>query len=101
MNRPDTSLVRWQWYFPNGNTSQLQNPVPQQYITAGTFQMKTYAFNSSGCADSVTKTLYVNPLPTATLPATQTKQVGVPIKIPVTYSSGVRSYSWEPAATLD
>lgn len=101
MERPDTSHVRWQWYFPNGNTSQLQNPVPQQYVTAGTFQMKTYAFNSSGCADSVIKTLYVNPLPTAELPSSLTTYVGIPINIPVTYSSGVSSYNWEPAATLD
>ena len=101
MARPDSSHVRWQWFFPNGNTSQAQNPVPQQYVTAGIFQMKTYAYNSSGCADSVTKTLHVNPLPTATLPSTLTTYVGSPIQIPVTYSTGVRSYSWEPAATLN
>lgn len=101
MNRPDTSLVRWQWFFPNGNTSDIQNPIPQQYVTAGTFQMKTYAINSSGCADSVTKTLYVNPLPTAELPASLTTYVGIPITLPATYSSGVRSYSWDPPATLN
>ncbi|ANE50713.1 PKD domain-containing protein [Flavisolibacter tropicus] len=100
MERPDTSILRWQWFFPNGNTSQLQNPVPQQYVTAGSFPMKTYAFNSSGCADSVTKMLHINPLPTATLPSTLTTIVGTPVQIPATYSSGVRSYTWEPAATL-
>lgn len=101
MERPDTSAVKWKWTFPNGNTSQSQDPVLQQYVKAGTFQMTAIATNSSGCADTATKSLLVNPLPVITLPASLTKVVGMPLILPGTYSSNVVGYNWTPAATLD
>ena len=100
LERPDTSLVQWSWQFPNGNTAGAQNPVPQQYNTVGSFVVNTIATNSSGCADTSTRSILVNPLPTATLPATITMQTGFPVPIPGTYSSNVVSWSWMPAATL-
>ncbi|RZM15288.1 MAG: PKD domain-containing protein, partial [Pedobacter sp.] len=42
----DTSSVQWQWTFPNGNTSTLQNPVSQTYNTAGNFVVTAIAINS-------------------------------------------------------
>jgi gliding motility-associated-like protein len=100
LERTDTSAIRWQWFFPNGNTSQLQIPVPQQYVKAGTYQMKTYAYNSSGCADSVSQTIFINPLPNAVLPSTITMQAGFPVTLPATFDPDVINYSWAPAATL-
>jgi len=99
-DRPDTSNVRWSWNLPNGNRPQVQNPAIQQYNTAGTFRMTTIATNSSGCADSVTKSLLVNPLPVITMPPAVSKMVGVPVSFPATYSSNVISYSWTPPANL-
>ncbi|MGI8600751.1 MAG: PKD domain-containing protein [Chitinophagaceae bacterium] len=98
--RSDTSFVRWNWRFPNGNNSILQNPVQQQY-QPGTYTVTTIATNSSGCADTATKTIIVNPLPVITLPASLTKVVGVPMILPATYSSNVTEYLWNPAPTLD
>jgi len=101
LNRPDTSTLRWSWNLPNGNRPQVQNPSIQQYKTAGTFKMTTIATNSSGCADTVVKSLLVNPLPIITVPPVISKFVGVPVGFPATYSSNVVSYSWSPPATLD
>ncbi len=99
-DRPDTSLVRWTWTFPNGNSSQDQNPVLQQYKTPGNYTVTTIATNTSGCADTVVKSLLVHALPSITVPPVLTKIVGIPIVIPATYSSGVRSYLWSPAESL-
>jgi gliding motility-associated-like protein len=99
--RPDTSVVKWAWQFPNSNTSTLQNPLPQQYKTAGNFAVNTIATNSSGCADTATKNIRINPLPVVTLPSTITMQAGFPVLIPATYTSNVVSYNWTPPATLD
>jgi gliding motility-associated-like protein len=96
LERTDTSVIKWSWNFPNGNSSSLQNPPRQQYLTAGNFNLSVYAVNSSGCADSINQSLLVNPLPTATLPSTLTMQSGFPITIPATYSSNVVAYSWLP-----
>jgi gliding motility-associated-like protein len=101
MDRPDTSLVQWAWTFPNGNTSNLQNPAIQQYTQAGTFQLSAIATNSSGCADTVTKSLLVHPLPFATLPPVITKVVGVPIILPGTYSSNAMNWVWTPTTDLN
>jgi gliding motility-associated-like protein len=100
-NRSDTSAVQWSWQFPNGNTSNLQDPLPQQYTKAGNFVVRTVATNSSGCKDTATKNILVHPLPTVTMPSALTMQVGFPITIPASYTSNVISWSWSPAATLN
>jgi gliding motility-associated-like protein len=43
----------------------------------------------------------VNPLPVITVPPVISKLVGVPVRLPATYTSNVISYSWVPPATLD
>jgi gliding motility-associated-like protein len=98
--RSDTSFVRWNWRFPNGNNSVLQDPLQQQYLP-GTYTVSTIATNSSGCADTATKTIIVNPLPVITLPASLTKIVGVPLTLPATYTSNVTEYLWNPENNLD
>lgn len=97
---PDTSVVTWQWNFPNGNTSVLQNPPGQTYTTAGTFTVTTYATNSTGCRDTTYQTIIVNPLPVITMPAQMTIQAGFPVTIPVTYSPNVISWLWSPNTGL-
>ena len=99
--RPDTSVVQWAWQFPNGNNSTLQDPLAQQYTVAGNFMVNTQAVNSSGCRDTASKMIRVNPLPTVSMPSTITKQAGFPITIPATYTSNVVSWNWIPPATLD
>jgi gliding motility-associated-like protein len=99
--QPDTSIVQWNWVFPNGNTSTLQQPPAQTYDSAGTYQVLLTAVNSSGCRDTVRQDIIVHQLPRVTVPAQLTKFVGVPLLLPAQYSSGVTSYSWSPAQTLN
>jgi gliding motility-associated-like protein len=98
--QPDTSVVSWQWNFPNGSSSTLQNPPRQTYNTPGIFTITTYATNSSGCIDTTRQTIYVNPLPVVTLPSQMTVQSGFPVTIPATYSPNAISWLWAPAAGL-
>lgn len=100
-NRTDTSEVQWSWQFPNGNKSTAQIPDKQQYGKAGSFVLSTIAVNSSGCKDTATKNLLVNPLPVVTMPSTITMQAGFPVTIPATYSSNVINYAWSPSTSLD
>lgn len=99
-NRSDTSVVQWQWQFPNGRGATMKLPPSQQYTTAGGFIVQTIATNSSGCADTATKNLLVNALPAVTIPTPQTTLVGTPVLLPATYSSSVVSYSWLPVTAL-
>lgn len=99
--RTDTSAVTWSWIFPNGNTSTLQNPPYQVYNTAGNDLIVTaIATNSSGCKDTATKNIIVNPLPTVTMPGLITVQAGFPVTIPATYSAGVNNWIWTPSTGL-
>lgn len=100
--RSDTSNNRtaWSWRFPNNNNSTLQNPLQQQYTSAGNFVVQTIATNSSGCTDTATQNILINPLPVITMPAQLVKQTGIPITIPATYTSNTATYNWTPAANL-
>jgi gliding motility-associated-like protein len=100
-DRSDTSAVQWSWQFPNGNISDLQNPVLQQYIKEGNFVVQTIVTNSSGCKDTATKNILIHPLPQVSMPSAITMQVGFPITIPATYTSNVWSWTWTTAATLN
>jgi len=96
----DTSVVTWQWNFPNGNNSNLQNPLAQLYTTAGTFTITTIATNSTGCKDTMRQNVYVNPLPVVNMPGQMTVQNGFPVTIPATYSPNTVSWIWSPSSGL-
>ncbi|HEY0039509.1 MAG TPA: PKD domain-containing protein, partial [Flavisolibacter sp.] len=99
-NRPDTSAVRWSWQFPNGATANQQTPAPQQFGTAGSFTAQTIATNTSGCADTATRNLLVNPNPVVTIPSPQITPLGTPIVLPASYTNAIVTYSWTPATGL-
>ena len=98
--QPDTSIVTWSWSFPNGNTSTQQNPSAQTYNTAGSFIITAIAANSSGCKDTTTQSLLINPLPVITIPGQMTVQSGFPVTIPATYSPNTVSWLWAPSTGL-
>lgn len=100
-NRTDTSVVRWAWNFPNGNTAAVQLPQRQIYTVAGKFVVQTIATNSSGCKDIERKNIKVNPIPTVSLPSVITTRTGSPVQIPATYFGGVVSYNWTNPESLN
>lgn len=100
-NRPDTSLVQWDWRFPNGASSILQQPAIQQFTNAGNFIVQAIATNSSGCTDTATRNLLVNPIPVITIPSLQVTPLATPIQLPATYTNNIISYAWTPANGLN
>lgn len=98
--QPDTSVVTWQWNFPNGGSSTSLNPLPQTYTSAGTFTVTAIATNSTGCKDTVNKTILINPLPVVTMPGQMTVQNGFPVRIPATYSPNTINWIWSPSSGL-
>lgn len=99
LDKPDSSNVAWHWQFPNGNSSNQQNPPSQQY-SPGIYTVLTRAMNSSGCFDTVSTSILVHAMPSISLPDTMIKLVGVPVTIPAQYSPGTTSYYWTPGNSL-
>ncbi len=93
---PDTSVVNWQWNFPNGASSTDINPPAQTYNTAGSFQIRVVATNSSGCKDTVDHPLRIDPLPIINLPVQMAVRNGFPVFMPVSYAANVNQWSWSP-----
>jgi gliding motility-associated-like protein len=60
--------LQWLWRFGDGNTSAAQNPA-HTYTSGGNFTAWLVAINGSGCKDSVSKTVRVNPEPAAAFTA--------------------------------
>lgn len=49
----------WKWYFGDGNTSTLDNPVHKYPPSSGTYPVKLVVSNGT-CSDSVTKQIVLN-----------------------------------------
>jgi gliding motility-associated-like protein len=94
---PDTSAISWSWNFGNGNNSVLQNPPAQIYSTAGSYTTQLIATNSSGCKDTVTKTIDAFLVPTVDAGADTLVCKGNTISLNAT---GANSYTWSPATGL-
>ncbi|NII23618.1 PKD domain-containing protein [Pseudoflavitalea sp. X16] len=95
--RPDTAALQWQWDFGNGTTAQVQNPPAVTYATAGAFQARLLVTNTSGCTDTVFKTVNAWPLPTVSAGPDQVicRNAGATLT-----SSGATQYNWFPATAL-
>jgi gliding motility-associated-like protein len=96
---PDTSVLKWFWDFGNGNTSTNQNPLPQRYDTAGSYNLRLIVTNSTGCADTVDRIVVIYPLPVIDAGADTILIVGSSIAINPT-GSPVIDYLWTPATSL-
>ncbi|TRZ73704.1 MAG: PKD domain-containing protein [Bacteroidetes bacterium] len=57
-------INQWQWDFGDGGSSSIQNPE-HTYSTSGIFNVTLIVSNSSGCSDSITLPVTINPTPTA------------------------------------
>jgi gliding motility-associated-like protein len=96
---PDIDSVIWSWSFGNGQTSDQQNPGVI-FISSGQFTISLRTSVSFGCADTTSKTVTVNPLPSIKGPAEIVTPVGFPVTIPFTYSTNTVTYSWTPVTNL-
>lgn len=90
------SMITWLWNFGNGQTSTNQN-INIRYDTAGNYSIKLTAANKIGCSNSVTKTVYVLPPPTATpVQDPLTITVGTGTDLLMNYTGNIVSYLWTP-----
>ena len=89
--QPDTSIVTWQWDFRNGQTSSVQNPPSQTYLTSGNYTVNAVATNSSGCKDTAIKAITINPLPVTNAGNDVSLCLGSSVQLQVT---GANTYQW-------
>jgi len=90
---PDTSAITWDWYMGNGNISNQQIPPPQVYNPAGVYTIQLIAINSSGCRDTVQKTVqaYIVPTIDAGLDTLVCRGSGIKLT-----ALGATTYTWSP-----
>ncbi|HEY4798867.1 MAG TPA: PKD domain-containing protein, partial [Bacteroidia bacterium] len=65
----NNTISNWNWSFDDGSTSNSQNPS-HPFATYGTHTATLIVTNNFGCKDTTTKTVVVNPLPTANFSST-------------------------------
>lgn len=94
---PDTA-IQWTWSFGDGRSSTERNNTIS-YDAPGNYNVTLTAANNFGCQDMATHPLTVAPLPVVT-PQNVVIPVGGEIVLPVSYSSGVASYTWTPPKGL-
>jgi gliding motility-associated-like protein len=97
--QPDTDPIVWAWNFGDGQTSTQQDPAVT-YLKTGTYLVTLEASLPFGCADTISHSFELHPLPTIKGPAEMTIPVGFPSALPLTYTGGIVTYSWTPAANL-
>jgi gliding motility-associated-like protein len=96
---PDTAALTWRWNFGNNKTSNVQNPVAQSYDTAGSYPLRLIVTNTSGCADTVDRTVTVWPRPAIEAGPNKTIIVGTSVTITPT-GDPVVDYLWTPPTGL-
>jgi gliding motility-associated-like protein len=92
----DTSVLKWNWNFGNGQISIAKDPTPQSYGFSGTFSVQLVATNSSGCNDTALKDIMVMPLPPTDAGLDTTICLGQSVTLT---ASGAFNYIWQPPAT--
>jgi gliding motility-associated-like protein len=97
--QPDTSKITWYWDFGNGKTSITRNPLPQRYDTAGNYPLRLIVTNSTGCADTIDRTVVVYALPVIDAGIDKIIGAGSSVAINPT-GSPVIDYTWSPPVAL-
>ena len=59
------SITNFYWDFGNGGTSMLQQPVGQEYILPGFYDIELQTESNNGCLDTLVQTIEIFPIPTA------------------------------------
>ena len=86
-------VIKYNWSFGDGSTSNLQNPPPHVYATAGTYQLKLKITGLDGCENETTKTLLIASPPIAALTVFDTCFMQLPRLLVDTSATGI-SYQW-------
>lgn len=93
----DSTIVSWTWDFGNGQVDSVANTATT-YTAAGDYDVTLIVNTVTGCADTLTQTITVHPLPTVTSIPDSAICWGDTIDL---VTSGAATYSWNPATGLD
>ena len=95
--KPDTSAIKWNWVFDNGNTSSLQMPPTQPYNNAGVYNIRLIASIAEGCSDTAKyiTTIFNKPIVDAGQGGTICNNQTIKL-IP----AGADTYTWNSNASL-
>ncbi|MCS6818506.1 MAG: PKD domain-containing protein, partial [Chitinophagales bacterium] len=95
---PPGTITSYSWNFDNVSNSQSRSPV-FVFPSAGQKNVSLIVRSDKGCADTIEKTVQVNPLPQISL---QPKLLRLcPGKKEQVFASGGVSYIWFPSTYLD
>lgn len=98
LSAPD-STAGYTWNLQDGSTSALSNPSVT-YTKTGLYPVTLQVVNLLGCKGSAVKNVTVAPPPVITVVPEIVVPVGSGITVPVTYSPGIKSYTWTPVVGL-
>ncbi|HYG16209.1 MAG TPA: PKD domain-containing protein, partial [Bacteroidia bacterium] len=88
-------VIRWEWSFGDGTTSVLTAPA-KQYLVTGPYTVKLKILTNAGCADSIEKTISVNPRPVVdfTAPATCMLSGAAMVNSSAISTGNIAGYTW-------
>ena len=86
------TVTTWAWRFGDGKTASTQNPT-HSYTTFGTTTIVLVATSDSGCADSASRVINVDKVPTGIF--THVGTGGRNYKFTSNDSTGTLKYSWD------
>ncbi len=58
-----SNVTSWIWDFGDGNITNATQSTSHTYLTAGSFNVELLTISGFGCADSISKTIIINPNP--------------------------------------
>lgn len=88
-------IVRWEWDFGDFSTSVFQNPK-HQFSSVTSYPVKLKILTNAGCADSITKNIAINPLPSVAFIASNVCQNAiVSVNNNSSIPTGSLTYLWE------
>lgn len=90
------NVSSWIWSFDN-NIINLSQNFSQTFNNLTTFNVKLIVASGFGCADTVTQTITVHPLPVAAVRTDTAICIGESVRL---HASGGISYLWQPSTGL-
>ncbi|MBP6334135.1 MAG: PKD domain-containing protein [Bacteroidia bacterium] len=92
---PPGTTTFWNWNFGDGTSSTLQNPS-HTYSTIGSYGVTLITGNASGCIDTLSQIVTINPLPIISAGADQTICAGSSATLT---AGGGTTYTWIPGGS--
>ncbi len=88
------SILSWEWNFGDGGFGFVQNPT-HTYLSAGNYTITLVVTTTTGCKDSISQSITINPLPIANFSfGLPPFYAGVDVNMN-DQSSGASSWNWD------